>query len=135
MHNTGRDTFHLPSDLLFINEAGDTLSPLTIEPGVGELIRTRIDEDGEEVVWLPGEGESAMEVESKGLFKTLWISGRLANQAKTIMSHIRLTEDLSEYYLQDTILLPGSVVKGFIVIPVAKDTPVDIMLKQNIQAK
>ena len=131
MNNIGKDTFHLPSDLMFINKSGDTLSPLMLEPGVEELIKTRINEDGEEVIWLPGEGESAMEVESKGLLKTLWISGRLANQAKTVISHIRLTEDLSEYYLQDTFLLPGSVVKGFMVIPVGKDIPVDISLKQK----
>lgn len=121
IHNSGQEQFSLSGDLEFQTSDGFRVHPLAFEPALESLVETiTLDEEEDDIVELDG-----------------WVFGaaRLANDAKRVVSHVRFVTDMSVYYLDNRILMPDSVMKGFLVLPVKKGTPLDVSIQHNFSGE
>jgi hypothetical protein len=117
IHNSGQHELLVDRDLMFLTSAGDSIVPLALEPALESLVKPVTDE--ENMAFFQVEPPSG------------WITdvGRLVNDSKKVVSHIRFTKDMLEYYLEGRVVAPGSHELGLIVFPVAKGTPLQIAVR------
>lgn len=117
IQNSGLEELNLTSDFVFQTSNGDTILPLTMEDAGEALVKPVTDEENTAFVQIsPPSG---------------WISdlGKLVNDSKKVISHVRFAKDMLEYYLEDRVLAPGACIQGLFVLPVAKGTIVQISLR------
>jgi hypothetical protein len=74
------------------------------------------------------EEEEVIEVEfEKGW---LWESIELINFGSKGISHVKFAKDMTAHYLENRVLLPGVVMKGYLGLPVPVGTPIEITLRK-----
>jgi len=118
IHNSGQKELNITQDLVFQNSNEDHIIPFAIEAGLGYLVDPVTNEDNSGVV--------EVEVDS-----WIWGAGKAVNDTKKVVSHVKFVSDMSVNYLDNLVLLPGKGLKGFLVLPVKKHTPLDISLRQD----
>ncbi len=119
IQNSGNSELCMPQDLVILAQNGDTIRPLPIETGMGLLVDPIIDE----------ESSGPVDVDPGGFLRTIFDTGELVNDVKKIQSHIRFMKDMQKHYLDDRQVDSGTIVTGFLVLPVQKGTPLIISVQ------
>jgi hypothetical protein len=119
VRNSGNQELNMLEDLLFQTADGHIIQPLVFEDAMESLVEPVTNDDN----------DGFFEVEVEGDLKGIFGVGRVVNDAKRVVSHVRFVEDMQEYYLEDQVLSPGKLMKGFLCLPVRQGTPVTISLR------
>ena len=117
--NSGTQEFNMLQDLLFQTSDGHAIQPLAFEEAMESLVAPVTND----------ERDGPVDIEVEGDLKGIFGAGRLVNDAKRVVSHVRFVKDMEEHYLQDHISSPGSLLKGFLVLPVKQGTPVTVTIR------
>ena len=123
MQNSGKEEFSLSGDLEFQTSDGFRVHPLGLEAALETLIYPLNDFGDPSVVAVEGD------------MGWIWGAGKVANDVKKAVSHVRFANDMMAYYLENRRLMPDSTLKGLLVLPVQKDTPLDINLQHNFRGR
>ena len=119
IHNTGFQDFVISQDALFHLD-GNSIVPLSLDDAMNSLIEPITDK----------EKDPSVEVDVPSSWDLIWGAGKVANQTKTVVSHVRFASDMSEHYLVDSILSPGTMTRGLLVLPVIRGNMVSSSLRQ-----
>ncbi len=120
IQNFGQSELYVPGDLVILSNSGDTIQPLPFETGMEFLVDPMIDE----------ESSGPVDVDLGGFLRTIFDTGELVNDAKKIQSLIRFMKDMQKHYLDDRPVDSGTIVTGFLLLPVQKGTPLTISVYQ-----
>lgn len=121
IQNSGQNELYVPGDLVILSGSGDTIQPLQLENALELLVEPILDE----------ESSAPVDVEVTGIIGTLLCAGKITNQLKKVQSHIRFINNMRENYLRDQPVTSDANVKGFLVLPVQKGTPITISVCQE----
>lgn len=105
--NLSTKKVHLPGGLLFKNEKGDILPPLT----AAEAVQLLCEEDGDNAIVVTG-----------SLRFLRWL-GSLANQVRKYRIRQDFAMDLTRRYLQEHALGAGEEAFGFLALPLHPRSP------------
>ena len=119
IHNTGQKDFLVSRDVLFQSDHGDPITPMSLETALTSLVEPETDK----------RKDRAVEVEAPASWNILWGAGKAATTAKTMVSHVRFVNDMSEHYLADSLLAPGTMTRGLLVLPIAKGSAVTMTMR------
>ena len=117
IQNSGQEELNLTRDFIFQTSNGDTILPLTMEEAGESLVKPVTDEENTAFVQV--------EPPSGWIFEL----GKLVNDSKKVISHVRFANDMLEYYLEGRVLASGACIQGLLVLPVTKGTIVQISLR------
>ncbi len=119
IQNNGSQPILLPGDFNFHIRHGDMIKPLSLEDAMSALIDP-----------VTNESSGVVEVETRGSLGLILGAGKAVNQTKRVVSHVRFSEDMLEYYLENKSVSEGNFLTGFLALPVPPGTRVDLLLRE-----
>ena len=114
--NPSVDTLYFPKDII-ITSKDDKIIPMTLEEAV-ETLTAR---------YSPYE-EVDFEIETKS--GNWHIGTDLLNDYKTIISNKSFSDEMKEYYLMNSIILPETSVSGLLALPIQRNKPLVFHLRE-----
>ena len=123
IHNTGTQDFVIARDAIFQTHEGNHIVPISLDAAMAALVEPVTDKPK----------NSTVEVDAPASWDLLWGAGKVANASKTMVSHVRFANDMSEHYIIDKPLSPGSITRGLLVLPVVRGSGVTATLRQRME--
>jgi len=129
IQNSGQRELYIPQDLVFSNYQGEYIQPLDIDYAIVKLVKPMANEVTHDEIGLYKFGPNNFPVIEIEIDPCIWIIGRLVNEFKKFKSFRRFTHNMQKHYLQDRLVRPGQEITGFLVLPVKKNTPLEVSLE------
>ena len=114
--NPSEDTLYFPEDITIISN-DDEIIPMTKKEAVGALVAKYSSNE-----------EVDFEIETKS--GTWYLGTGLLNDYKTIISNKSFSDEMKEYYLMNSIVLPETTVSGLLALPIQSNSPLTFHLRE-----